>query len=191
MCSITPAITTKSGDGEMRDAYVDDDDVVIPDGGRVRVRMDMMDSMQRRIAQMFDARDHQPHFAEATDVAVRDARTAARDARNEYVRNLTTAYRTAGRVQDAAPHDDPAAAMRGHLQQPEPNNDLRLQRLQGPDQQGVAERGEPAPRGDARGPEMRPPVPLPDAARSKLNELQPARMAAEDVLEVLLWKGAA
>ena len=34
-------------------------------------------------------------------------------------------------------------------------------------------------------------VALPDAARNKLQDLQLARMAAEDVLEVLLWKGAA
>jgi hypothetical protein len=34
-------------------------------------------------------------------------------------------------------------------------------------------------------------VALPDAARAKLQELQVARGAAEDVLEVLLWKGAA
>jgi hypothetical protein len=34
-------------------------------------------------------------------------------------------------------------------------------------------------------------ITLPDKVRNKLNELIVARGAAEDVLEVLLWKGAA
>ena len=34
-------------------------------------------------------------------------------------------------------------------------------------------------------------IALPESARVKLQELQVARGAAEDVLEVLLWKGAA
>jgi hypothetical protein len=41
-------------------------------------------------------------------------------------------------------------------------------------------------------PMMRPlAVTLPEAARKKLAELQLQRGAAEDVLEVLFWKGAA
>jgi hypothetical protein len=47
------------------DAYLDDDDTVVPDGHSVKVPVQLMDSVQRRFA--FDATAHQPHFAQLTD----------------------------------------------------------------------------------------------------------------------------
>src|SRR5206468_2287107 len=58
-----------------------------------RVKLHLCDNVQRRFF-AFDARDHQPHFGRAD--AVSDARTAARDARNAYVRRTCEAWRTGG-----------------------------------------------------------------------------------------------
>jgi hypothetical protein len=89
-------------------SYLDDDDLddEVPPGGSVRVPLYLTDS---------DARDHQPHFVRAvTDAAVRDARAAARDARDQMIERATNAWRMAGRVQskqDADPtKPDPSAA---------------------------------------------------------------------------------
>jgi hypothetical protein len=82
------------------DAYLDDDDMVVPDGGSVKVRLELMDALQRQVAS--DARNHQPHHAELTD-KVRQLRAATRGA---YVAQLTNAWRMPGR--DALPEpDDP------------------------------------------------------------------------------------
>jgi hypothetical protein len=49
------------------DAYYDEDNVEIPDGGVVSVRLEMMDGVPRRIATVVDANDHRPHHAELTE----------------------------------------------------------------------------------------------------------------------------
>ena len=94
----------------------DDDDTifgnyVVPDGGSVRVRVDMMDNVRREV---FDAANHRPGFRSSTDAAVQDARRIARDARNEYVQRLTSAWQTPSR--DAAEPDASEELLRGHLQ---------------------------------------------------------------------------
>ena len=92
----------------MRSRHDEVQDEEVPPGGRVSVRLELMDATQRAIA--FDARDHQPHFGRPSD-AVLDARKQARDA---YVRRTCEAWRTGGRVQskqDADPSEpDPNAA---------------------------------------------------------------------------------
>src|SRR5262249_55824975 len=77
------------------DRYVDDDDVVA-DGQSVKVRMDMMDSLQRRV---FDAYGHQPHFARMTDAQA----TMRREARDAMIKRAENAWRTLSR--DAAEPD--------------------------------------------------------------------------------------
>ena len=82
---------------------IDDDDPIIPDGGRVRTQITLMDGI--------NARDHQPHFADATD-----ARRAALDARDAMIERARNSWRLSGR--DAAQPDlglRPDELMRGHL----------------------------------------------------------------------------
>jgi hypothetical protein len=97
--------------------YIDDGDEIVADGESVRCPLYLCDATQRAMVAkygVFDARDHQPGFRSVSDAAVRDARTAARDARDAYVRRTCEAWRTAGRVQskqDADPSEpDPNAA---------------------------------------------------------------------------------
>jgi hypothetical protein len=91
------------------DAYLDDDDMV-PDGHSVKVRLELMDALQRQVA--FNARDHQPHHAELTD-EVRQLRAATRDA---YIQQITTAWsRRPGRVQDTVAPEPRDNLMRPHL----------------------------------------------------------------------------
>ena len=85
----------------------DDDDIIVPDGGSVRVRMPMMDSLQRSIAE-FDAqrrvtvdyRDHRPGFVRVDSPEVRDARAKALQARREMIDRAASAWKSLGR--DAA-----------------------------------------------------------------------------------------
>lgn len=68
----------------------DDDDNIIKDGERVRVNMTMMDSLQR------DVRQHVGSFsdAEATlDKAYADAETIKLKAYDDYVKDLTNAWK--------------------------------------------------------------------------------------------------
>jgi hypothetical protein len=74
-----------------RDAYVDLDDEIVPDGGSVRRPMLLMDG--RRFA--FDAENHRPHYGRPTG-AVHDARKVRTAARNAYLRRLTDAWRVPG-----------------------------------------------------------------------------------------------
>ena len=83
------------------DAFIDDDAVppghyVVPDGGVVKVRLDMLDSVQREV---FDAANHQPHYARVSD-EVSKARAAAR---NEYIARVTDSWKM--RRHDAFPGD--------------------------------------------------------------------------------------
>jgi hypothetical protein len=73
--------------------YIDDDNVEIPDGGRVRVPIMTMDAK-------FDARDHQPGFRYASDAAVRDARRRALDAREAMIRRAERAWCDARQKRD-------------------------------------------------------------------------------------------
>ena len=85
-----------------RDAYIDDDDYVVPDGGSVRTRMVLMDSA--RFA--FDAANHRPGYRSATDSAVRDAQMAALDARDAMIERATTAWRKRRRRKEDDGDDD-------------------------------------------------------------------------------------
>jgi hypothetical protein len=96
-----------------------DDDHIVPDGGSVRVRMQMMDALQRSVAVgfgTFNARDHQPGYRTALDAGmpphVRDARARANAAYDAMCARLTNAWRTPGR--DADPDSDGAARLRQH-----------------------------------------------------------------------------
>jgi hypothetical protein len=91
----------------MRDAYLDDldDDVVIPDGGVVRVRVDMMDH-------------HQPGYRSVSDATVRDARAAATASYRAMCARLQHSWRSPPNASRDAPQPDnssPAAVMRRHL----------------------------------------------------------------------------
>jgi hypothetical protein len=100
--------------------YIDRDDEV-KDGEHVRVLMHMMDATQRAIAGI-DLNHHRPGFRHASDAAVRDARTAGRDA---YVRDLTSAWRGAGDNPDRAPLPQ-APGMAAPAKEPEPLPDPDL-----------------------------------------------------------------
>jgi hypothetical protein len=63
-----------------RDAYLDDE--IARDGETIRTPLFLK-----------DGRDHQPHFLRVTDEGVRDARREARDARQEWIRDLSSAWR--------------------------------------------------------------------------------------------------
>jgi hypothetical protein len=100
----------------------DDDDYVVRDQERVRVPLHLMDSTQRAVAGLDlidrDLRDHQPGFRAADTT---DARQAARDARDQYVRRLSDSWRMPARDQQGEREpdndpDDPGARMRSHLQ---------------------------------------------------------------------------
>jgi hypothetical protein len=71
------------------DAY-DDDDMVIPDGGKVTVKLSLMDSKRRQLA-YDDARNHQPHFAAPANDAAQHDRAAARI---EWIGNLQDAWKS-------------------------------------------------------------------------------------------------
>jgi hypothetical protein len=73
------------------DAYVDDD-FMVPDGGSVKVRMALMDSVQRRVA--FDAANHQPGYRSVSDAAVRAAQDARNSARARWIREMGDAWRS-------------------------------------------------------------------------------------------------
>ena len=97
-----------------RKSYLDDldyDEPVEPeirDGESVRVPLLLTDSATR---------DHQPHFVRVTDAVVRDARTAAREARDQMIERATSAWRLPQR--DAA--EPPAAVMRRRTEPDEPS----------------------------------------------------------------------
>jgi hypothetical protein len=164
--------------------YLDGDgeDEIVADGESVVCPLYLCDATQAAMIAkygVFDARDHQPHFGHPSD-AVLDARKQARDA---YVRRTCEAWRTAARVQskqDADPGEhDPNAAN---------PVERELETWQGRDPAELARDVEARRRAvyaefcnikqRLAGRQMKGvTVPLPDAA--------------EDVLEVLLWKGAA
>jgi hypothetical protein len=98
-----------------RTAYVDDDyEGEVPDGGVVRVRLDMMDAVQRAVAGMGD---HQPGYRPESDAAVRDARAAARDAREAMIKRAENAWRAPAR--DAAEPDAAEGLPRRHRPEPD------------------------------------------------------------------------
>jgi hypothetical protein len=82
------------------DGYHFDDDE-LEDGRSVRVPMYLMDAVDAKWA--FDARDHQPGYRplsdSVTDAKVEDARSAARDARDEMIRRTQDAWRCAGHAE--------------------------------------------------------------------------------------------
>jgi hypothetical protein len=80
----------------MRDGYVDDDDSEVRDGQSVRVRLDMMDSMQRAV---FDAYGHQPGYARLTDAQAK----LRREARGGMIRRAQNAWRDANPAQFTCP----------------------------------------------------------------------------------------
>jgi hypothetical protein len=124
----------------MKREYLDDPDDEVADGESVRVPVFLTDTVRFEDGEPhfvratagadLDLADHQPGFRYATDAA----RAAVRDARNEMIRRAENAWRTPARdaaepdngssaermrtyLQGApAPHDDPAASLRGHLQ---------------------------------------------------------------------------
>jgi hypothetical protein len=84
-------------------AYLDDDDMV-PDGGSVKVRLELMDALQRRIASsMVDADAHRPHFAQPADAALEQRR---REARQSMIDRATTAWRMGDQAPDDPDEDD-------------------------------------------------------------------------------------
>jgi hypothetical protein len=97
---------------------------VIADNGRVRVPIYMTDAMpseyraaiSRRTA-VFDALNHQPHYADLTDARLQDGLRKAAEARDAWIRGLQDAWRTpSGQMAQPPdngadqPDDDPRAA---------------------------------------------------------------------------------
>jgi hypothetical protein len=72
---------------------------VFKDGKGPRVPMMLTDGgipswvPRPRRAAVFDARNHQPHFADVTDASLRDARLAAHDAREAMIARLSDAWK--------------------------------------------------------------------------------------------------
>jgi hypothetical protein len=94
--------------------FSQNDDDVVRDGQSVRVRLDMMDGVQRAVAF-----DHQPHYARLTDAQLA-TRISARDA---YVQRLSNAWRMdmnpgGDQPDDEAEPDNSSSpeVMRRHLQ---------------------------------------------------------------------------
>src|SRR5262245_10645337 len=79
---------------------VDDDETEVPDGGSVKVRMNMMDSMQRRVA--FDAYAHQPGYVRLTDAQA----TMRREARDAMIKRAENAWRSDARRKPPDDDDD-------------------------------------------------------------------------------------
>jgi hypothetical protein len=73
--------------------YVDDD-IEIPDGQSVKVRMATMDSVQRRV---FDAYKYQGGYRSMSDASVRDARNSAQSARSVWIAQMCDAWRRPAR----------------------------------------------------------------------------------------------
>jgi len=100
----------------------DDDDAEIGDGESVVVPLHLMDATQRAVAGV-DL--HQPGYRRVTDAAVRDARTAAREARDQMIERATSAWRLPQRDphKDAAEPDagSPPGVMRAHLRGTDPD----------------------------------------------------------------------
>jgi hypothetical protein len=83
-----------------------DDDRIVEDGESVRIRLDMMDALQRSIHQadqqsrrqtipVVDTTFHVPGYVQVADSpAIRDARKAAMDARREMIDRATNAWRS-------------------------------------------------------------------------------------------------
>ena len=106
-----------------------EDDDIVADGESVRCPIYLMDTVQAQFA--FDADNHRPHYVSTTDAAVTDALAKARDARNEYIRRLTGAWKHTAGCDGAEPSDptssgetpDPGSLLRRHL---EPDDAARL-----------------------------------------------------------------
>jgi hypothetical protein len=96
---------------ENTNAYLDDDDDVVADGESVRVPLFM--------------RDHQPGYRGVSDAKVRDAQRMARDARQTWIRDLSSAWRTPHK--DASEPDAAEARLRRHLRS-EPDDDAQVRR---------------------------------------------------------------
>jgi hypothetical protein len=74
--------------------------------------------------------DHQPGHRVSSDSTVRDARIAARDARESWIRDLTTGWKRASGFRDAGPEPDlgtPPEPLRRHLHT-EPDDDAQARR---------------------------------------------------------------
>ena len=113
----------------LRDRFVDETDETetARDGEVVRTRMLMMDA--RRSA--FDARDHQPHYAEVSDAML----GALGSARGAWIKQINDAWRTPQRTGDmrsgdAAEPDNSsrAAVMRRHLRGDDPDDNAAARR---------------------------------------------------------------
>jgi hypothetical protein len=123
------------------DRYIDDDDdddVIIPDGGRVKVRLDMMDGVQRAVATdglclhdgMGTPAGHKRGYVFGGNAEQRqrdaydDARRAAHNARSEYVRRLCDAWKTPHK--DASKPDAAEQLLKRHLgSEPDDNAQAR------------------------------------------------------------------
>src|SRR5438876_5187538 len=79
----------------------EDDNMVVPPGGSVRVGLLVMDSLQKAVA--FDARNHQPHFAQVSD----QERELKARTRAQFLKTLQDAWRSPGRDATPEPDDDP------------------------------------------------------------------------------------
>jgi hypothetical protein len=113
----------------------EDDDLICEDGESVRVPLVLCDSVSAQFAfgraEPIDADNHRPHYVSTTDAAVTDVLAKARDARNEYIRGLTGAWRRTAARDGAEPSDptstgempDPGSLLRRHL---EPDDAARL-----------------------------------------------------------------
>jgi hypothetical protein len=89
-------------DDDVDDEFDDDEDDaenqhhdVVPDGGSVRVPIQFMDSTQRAIAFQDTGAAHRPGWRMSDDADNNDAHQDAEDARDEYIRYLQDAHRTA------------------------------------------------------------------------------------------------
>ena len=91
-----------------------EDDDIVADGESVRCPIYLMDTVQAQFA--FGADDHRPGYrAMAGDAAVRDARTAARDARETWIKDLTSAWKRTPSTCDAGEPDAGDVLLKRHL----------------------------------------------------------------------------
>jgi hypothetical protein len=75
---------------ELHEAYGDDDDRVLQDGEKIRVRFDMLDAMQRSVYE--DSANHRPGWRVPSSVSDQDAAVARSFA--GYVKHLQDGYRS-------------------------------------------------------------------------------------------------
>ena len=103
-----------------------EDDDIVADGESVRCPIYLMDTVQAQFA--FGADDHRPGYrAMAGDAAVRDARTAARDARETWIKDLTSAWKRTPSTYDAGEPDAGEVLLKRHLRS-EPDDNAQALR---------------------------------------------------------------